>query len=270
MLLEGALTPEGVTLADGGGRGVALPAGTKVGAAGSVADAGGGVKPGGGTNGGGGKGGRMPPGGGGNAPGGIMPGGGGNGIPGGTGKPGGGDAPGGILRRTVRQNTLKSIKKSLRRHHTRSGEWRQSKRRGKRRRRTCGNRQDARRGHNGRRNSGDRRRGICLRRGTVHRGGTLLCSRRRAFRGSHESLVSLELRSELVFRKGAVLDLGTLAWRLADGTGIQSKLDLFATLVVRDIRGGDTFHTEDFNFIAIAARKRIFDAGKTGRIVRVC
>lgn len=84
--------------------------------------------------------------------------------------------------------------------------------------------------------------------------------------GTHESLVRFELSAQLLFGQRAVLDLGTLVRGRTDGSRVEAKLDLLATLVVGDVGGGDAFHTEDFDFVAISAWERVFDAGKVFRL----
>jgi hypothetical protein len=51
--------------------------------------------------------------------------------------------------------------------------------------------------------------------------------------------------------------------RLRDRAGGKAKLDFLAALIVRDIWDGNTFHTENLNFIPITARKGILNARET-------
>jgi hypothetical protein len=50
---------------------------------------------------------------------------------------------------------------------------------------------------------------------------------------------------------------------LAEGACGKAELNLLSALVVRDVRGGDTFHTEDLDFVIISSRKCILDPRKT-------
>ena len=78
----------------------------------------------------------------------------------------------------------------------------------------------------------------------------------------------LELCAQLFLGEGSILDLGSLARRLANGARVKTELNLLASLVVGDVRGRDTFHAEDFDFVAITAWKRILNARKTAMHVR--
>jgi len=47
---------------------------------------------------------------------------------------------------------------------------------------------------------------------------------------------------------------------LRDRTGGKAELDFLAALIVRDVRDGDTFHTEYLNLIPITSRESILNA----------
>ena len=72
-----------------------------------------------------------------------------------------------------------------------------------------------------------------------------------------------KLRAELILGQRTVLDLWTLIGGLADGSGVETKLDLLATLVVCDVGRGNAFHAEDPDFVAVTARQSVLDAGET-------
>jgi hypothetical protein len=74
--------------------------------------------------------------------------------------------------------------------------------------------------------------------------------------------VGLELCFQLIFRQGSILDFGSLGRWLRDGARRESKFDLFATLVVGHVGRWNSDHTEDFDFVTIAAGKSILNAGQ--------
>jgi hypothetical protein len=85
-------------------------------------------------------------------------------------------------------------------------------------------------------------------------------SRGRIVIGTHECFVGFELRLELFFSEGSILDLGPLSLGLRDGSSRKTEFNFFPALVICDIRCGNTFHPENLDFITITARQRIVDA----------
>jgi hypothetical protein len=76
---------------------------------------------------------------------------------------------------------------------------------------------------------------------------------------SHERLVRLKLRAELILGKHAILDARTLILRKPlprsrDRACWKAELLLFAAFVVCDVRSGYTLHAEDLDFITVATR----------------
>lgn len=64
---------------------------------------------------------------------------------------------------------------------------------------------------------------------------------------------------EFVFGERAILDLWPLGLGLGDRTRVQTELDLFTSLVVCHVRGGDPLHTENLHFVAITTGQGVFN-----------
>lgn len=127
---------------------------------------------------------------------------------------------------------------------------------------------EARRHHTRRGRHGHGRR--CRRRSVRLRSGVEYSSCARVYSGArlrstpytHERLVGLELRFQLLLRQGPIFGFGSF-WRgLGDRACGKSKFDFFAALVVGHVGCWDSDHAEDFYFVAIATGKGILYARK--------
>lgn len=106
-------------------------------------------------------------------------------------------------------------------------------------------------------------RGVRLGPSTIYTAGTPICSGGRARAGvvrAHECSVRCELCAQFIFCERAVLDFGSFGLGLGNGACGETELDLFAPFVVCHVRGRDTFHSENFDFVPVAARKGVIDA----------
>jgi len=80
------------------------------------------------------------------------------------------------------------------------------------------------------------------------------CSGRRGIVRTHQCPVRRELGTKFHLRQHSVVVLGFFWWWLGDRSRIESELDFLATLVICNVRHRNSFHTEDFDFVAISSR----------------